>query len=467
MSGGTSAVTLLIVISYFVVTLVIGAALARKNTDTKQYFFAGQNLGYIIVGLVLMSEFLGLGSTVGTAEFAYTNGVGAAWQLVTISVSLLLFAFWIAPKYRKHPEKTISGIVNGEFGPRARRLTSIMMVYALLSVSCALYAGGTATLGPLLGVPRWVSLLIIAAVTVVYLSVGGMRGVALTGALDAILIFVGTGLAAFVGLQRIGGFSGLTSNLDPFMFQPTSMGWGLIAAWLLANIGAIFATQYIVQLLASTADSSTARKASLVGAAAVLPIGVFATLAGMTAAVHFPRANPSEVFGLWATDTNPVVGGLIVTGVGAAMLGTIGAVTHASTQLLSADFIPPVVRRLRLRGTADADLRRARLSNVVLSVLPVPFVLLAPGVLDLVFFARGIRAAIAVVVIAVLLGLKRVEPAAVVVGLALSVVASTGWYLAGNPGGIDETYISIGTPAVAMLLGWLVARRREVEVTVA
>ena len=462
MASTTNLAALAVTGAYLVLTLVIGIFVSRRNSNVAQYMVAGRSLGFVAVGFVLMSEFLGLGSTVGTAEFAYKHGVGAAWQLVSIAAALVLFAFWMAPRYRAHPETTVSGIVNREYGPVARRLTSAMMIYALLSVSCALYAGGTATLVPLLGVPRWVALVIVAVVTITYLMLGGMRAVAITNALDAIMILLGTGLTAIVGLAQVGGFSELRSRLDPFMFDPTSMGWALIIGWFLANIGAIFATQYIVQALASTTDKRTARKASLVGAAAVLPVGFFATAAGMTAAVRFPGADPSQTFGLWATNTAPLIGGLIVTGVGAAMLGTIGAVTHASTQLLSADFIPLVTRRLGLPDSERRDLRLARGTNVLLALLPVPFVLLTPEILDLVFFARGVRAAIAVVVVYVLLGAKRVHPVAVVVGLAASVIASTAWYLAGSPWGVDETYISIGVPVLALAVGWILARRRHI-----
>lgn len=464
MASTTQPAALAVTGGYLAVTLVIGIVLSRCNSDVDQYMVAGRSLGFVAVGFVLMSEFLGLGSTVGTAEFAYQHGVGAAWQLVSIAVALVLFAFWLAPRYRSHPETTVSGIVNREYGPVARRLTSAMMIYALLSVGCALYAGGTATLVPLLGVPRWVALVIVAGVTVTYLMLGGMRAVAITNALDAIMILLGTGLTAVVGLSQVGGFSRLHSELDPFMFDPTSMGWALVIAWFLANIGAIFATQYIVQALASTTDKRTARKASLVGAAAVLPVGFFATTAGMTAAVRFPGANPSQTFGLWAAHTTPLIGGLIVTGVGAAMLGTIGAVTHSSTQLLSADFIPLITRRLGLRESGRRALRLARGTNVLLALLPVPFVLFTPKILELVFFARGVRAAIAVVVVSVLFGAKRVHPVAVIAGLALSVIGSTAWYLAGDPWGVDEIYISIGVPILALAVGWVLAHRRHTVV---
>lgn len=460
MTTTSHVATLAVTAGYLAVTLLIGLAMSRRNHDVDQYMVAGRSLGFVTVGFVLMSEFLGLGSTVGTAEFAYENGVGSAWQLVTIAVALVLFAFVMAPRYRAHPEPTVSGIVNREYGPAARRLTSLMMIYALLSVSCALYAGGTATLVPLLGVPSWAALLIVAGVTVVYLLLGGMRAVAVTNALDACMILVGTGLTAVVGWRQVGGLGGMRADLDPFMFDPTSMGWGLIVAWFLANVGAIFATQYIVQALASTTDQRTAKKASLVGAVAVLPVGLFATTAGMAAAVRFPDADPSQTFGLWAAHTNPIVGGLIVTGVGAAMLGTIGAVTHASTQLLSADFIPPLTRRFGWRESPRRELTIARACNVLLALLPIPFVLLTPKILELVFFARGTRASIAVVVVCVLLGARRVHPAAVVIGLVLAVIGSTTWFLAGSPWGVDETYVSIGIPLVAMGVGWLVVRRR-------
>lgn len=457
MAAGAHVVALAITGGYLISTLVIGFISSRRGGGLNNYLVAGRNLGYLVVGFVLMSEFLGLGSTVGTAEFAHKHGIGAGWQLLTIALALVIFGFWIAPRFRRHPEDTISGMIGATYGRGARLLTSALMVYAMLAVSCALYVGGTATLVPMLSVSRGTALLIIAAATVIYLVVGGMRAVAFTNAMDAVMIIVGTAVAAATGLSQAGGFSGLTTHLNPFMFNPVSIGWGQIIAWLLANIGAVFATQYIVQALSSATTPRTARKASLVAATAVLPVGAFATIAGMAAAVRFPHGDAAQSFGLIAEHANPIAGGLIVAGVGAAMLGTIGAVTHASTHLIVSDVLP------LLRGERQR-VRTARWLNAGFALLPLPFALCAPTILDLVFFARGVRASIAVVLICVLMLPRWNHRPASLFGLGLAVIASSAWYLAGDPWGVDSTYLAIGIPVVAMVIGRLVQPRNAKEV---
>lgn len=458
MTSTRSIGVVILVCAYLIASIVISALIARRNTDRSQYLLAGKSLGVIAVGLVLMSEFLGMGSTVGSAEFAYKHGIGAAWQLVSIALAFIVLAFWLAPRYRAHPEPTVSGIIYREYGTASRYLTSAMMLYALLSVSTAIYLGGTSTLVPILGLPRWIILLVLAAVTLAYLVLGGMRGVALTNALDALLIILGTGVAAVVGLHQVGGLGVLHSKVHPFMFQPTSIGWGIIVAWFLSNLGAIFATQYIVQSLASAKNPATARRASLLAAGAVLPIAFFTTMAGMSASQLFPGQDPSQAFGLIAAHTNPLLGGLIVVGVGAAMLGTLGAITHSCTQLVDSDFIPPIRRRLGRQGRENG-VWQARFVNMFFVLLPVPFVLFVPSILDLVFFARGIRASIAVVIVYVLVGAKRIHPAPVFIALLVSVLGATGWFFAGNPLGINELYVSIIVPILGLLTGWILNHR--------
>ena len=45
----------------------------------------------IVVGILLMSEFIGAKSTVGTAQEAFKSGLAAAWSVLGASIGFLLF----------------------------------------------------------------------------------------------------------------------------------------------------------------------------------------------------------------------------------------------------------------------------------------------------------------------------------------------------------------------------------------
>lgn len=47
----------------------------------------------------MMSEFIGTGSTIGTAQTAYSTGISAAWNLITLALAFALFAYTMAKSF--------------------------------------------------------------------------------------------------------------------------------------------------------------------------------------------------------------------------------------------------------------------------------------------------------------------------------------------------------------------------------
>ncbi|MDV2888069.1 sodium:solute symporter family protein, partial [Alkalihalophilus pseudofirmus] len=84
---------------------------------------------------LMMSEFIGTGSTIGTAQTAYKSGISAAWNLISLALAFVLFAYTMAKKFHERGEYTISGAIAKTYGNRARVITSLIMIYALSVVN--------------------------------------------------------------------------------------------------------------------------------------------------------------------------------------------------------------------------------------------------------------------------------------------------------------------------------------------
>ena len=83
-----------------------------------------------------------------------------------------------------------------------------------------------------------------------------------------------------------------------------------------------------------------------------------------------------------------------------------------------------------------------RILSLVIGVLPLVFVFFVPAILKLSFFTRALRLSIAIVaVIGFYLPLFRSNLGATL-GLLGAAVATTVWYVLGNPYGIDNMYIA-------------------------
>lgn len=368
-----AVVTLGISILYILITTGIGLYTKKFSKNADHFMTAGRSFGPFVVGVLLMSEFIGTGSTIGTAQTAFSKGISASWNLITLALAFVLFAYTLARKFHERGEYTISGAIAKSYGRGAQLVTSVIMIYALSVVNVSMYSGGAAVLSALLHIPTSLAAIITGVVTVLYVSSGGLFAVAYTNLIHAIFKYVGLVLALAAGLAACGGYTNLISQVKPSMLHWTGVGWSTIFAWTIANIGAVFSTQYIIQGICSLSDNAQAKKSSIFAGLLIIPVGIMASLIGLAASILFPSKPSSQAFPLMVTLMDPISGGLVVGGLIAAVFGTVAAGTIGSVALLIKDFYIPLSKN---KPSDKNILFMSRLLTIFMGLLPIPFAIL-------------------------------------------------------------------------------------------
>ncbi|MGY1590948.1 sodium:solute symporter family protein [Geodermatophilus sp. SYSU D00708] len=448
-------IALLMVAGYMLVVAAI-SFLARRSSGTSEGFSSGgRTFPAILIGFLLMSEFIGTSATLGTAQEAYSVGISAAWNVVALSVGFVLFSVLLAKKFKAHGENTISGALARVYGERVRTATSVIMICALLIVAVAIYASGGAILANLLGIDRTWAIVIVGVLAAVYVAVGGMRSVVYTNVLHAVFKFGAVVLLAVIGTMRVGGLDELRARLPATSFAVDGVGWAQIFAWIIAGVGAIFATQYVVQAVATVRDPGRARRASFYTAAMLVPFGLFAALVGMASAVLYPGIDSLDALPVLAVDLDPVLTGLVMCGLTGAILGTSAALAIGTATLLLKDFYQPYFNRA---GDDRKNLVFIRVATLAAGVVPITLALFASDVLAVTFLAKSLRAALAVLVVMMFFAPRYGSRRGALLSILLSIATTIGWFLAGDPFGIDNAYIAVATPLVVMTVAQLTAR---------
>ena len=241
----TNYVALAIVVAYMA-GLGLLPSIVQRSVPTAKPFpsgTTGSGVPAVLVGLMLMSEFIGTSASVGTAQEAYVAGISASWNIIALGAGFLFYAWFLAGKYKESGHNTISGVFAEVYGPSTKVATSLVMIFALQIVAVALYAGGGAILSVLLAVDRTLATVICGVVAVLYVFVGGMRSVVYTNVIHSLMKYAGIGIVFYFGLTRVGGFHELQTRLPAAMFSWTNVGVSQIFAWFIAGIGATFSTQ--------------------------------------------------------------------------------------------------------------------------------------------------------------------------------------------------------------------------------
>ena len=457
----SSAWTVLFMVAGYMVVLATISVVVRRASRTSEGFATGGRVfPAVLIGFLLMSEFIGTSATLGTAQKSYSVGISAAWNVIALAIGFVLFSLLVAKKYKALGENTISGALARYYGEGVRTATSVIMTCALLIVAVAIYASGGAILSTLLGIDRDWAIVIVGVLASLYVVVGGMRSVVYTNVLHAVMKLLVVALLAGIGVSRVGGIGELQAALPASSFSVTGVGWAQIFAWFIAGIGAIFATQYVVQAVVTVRDPGRAQHAGFYSALLLVPFGILAAAVGMVSAVLYPDIESIDALPALAVDIDPLLTGLVMCGLVGAILGSIAALIIGSSTLMLKDFYRPYFNR---EGNDRKDVVFLRIATFAAGVVPVALALFADNVLAVTFLAKSLRAALAVLIVLMFYKPGYGSRRAAVVSIFAALVTTVGWFLIGEPFGIDNAYIAVATPLVIMSVAQLLPRKEPSE----
>src|SRR6266550_1685658 len=291
---------------YFAMLLGVAWWVARRNRDTADdYFLAGRNLGWFLVGASIFASNIGSEHVVGLAGAGATSGVALAHYELH-AWCLLVLGWLFVPFYSRALVYTMPEFLGRRFSPTARWVLSVitLVAHVFTKFAVSIFAGGVvfATLLPEVSLRLggatfnsfWIGSVAVLLLTGLYTVLGGMRAVAYTDALQTFILIVGSGLLTLFGLAKLGGWHELRRVLDPDLFNlwkplvPAGMEgtWapvketGRIAWYFNGNypwLGMLFCApiiglwywctdQYIVQRALGAKDERTARRGSIFAA---------------------------------------------------------------------------------------------------------------------------------------------------------------------------------------------------------
>ncbi|GAA5522115.1 Na+:solute symporter [Aliifodinibius salicampi] len=208
--------------AYMLFSLVIGIYVARKaGKNSTQYFAAGKNMPWWLLGISMVATTFSTDTPNLVANIVRTDGVAGNWVWWAFLLTGMLTVFVYAHLWKRSGvltdvefyELRYSGKMAAFLrGFRAVYLGFVFNVVIMATVSLA----AIKIAGVLMGLSPVETVVITGAVTVIYSSLGGLRGVLLTDLFQFFLAIGGSFIAAYVALNHpdVGGFEGLLQHKD-------------------------------------------------------------------------------------------------------------------------------------------------------------------------------------------------------------------------------------------------------------
>ncbi len=220
----------LLIAGYFAIVFGIAwwAYLKEKQSQTTtEYFLAGRNLGWWVIGAAVFSSNIGSEHLVGLAGSGATDGVAMAHYELH-AWCLLVLAWVLVPFYMRSQVFTMPEFLEKRFSPINRTVLSVisLVAYVLTKLAVGIFAGGVvfAVMIPevhFMGLDSfWIGSIAVILLTGIYTIMGGMRAVAYTSAIQTLILVIGSACVTIYGLLALAGDGGTIGQ-----------GWEALRHW--------------------------------------------------------------------------------------------------------------------------------------------------------------------------------------------------------------------------------------------
>lgn len=437
---GLETLDWIVIGGYFLVLLGIALwVILQKQKTTEDYFLAGRNMGWFVVGASIFASNIGSEHVVGLA------GTGASDKLPLLIYELhawiVLMLGWVfLPFYARSGVFTMPEFLEKRYSPNARWFLSIfsLLAYILTKVSVTIYAGGV-VISSLLNIDFLTGALATVILTGLYTVLGGMKAVVYTEALQTVILILGAATLTFVGLDAVGGWGELKATVgeDYFdMWRPPSdpdFPWpSLVITSTIVGIWYWCTDQYIVQRVLTAKNIKEGRRGTIWGGfLKLLPVflflipGVIALALKQQGKLEWESAD--QAFPVLMSNLLPAgLRGLVAAGLLAALMSSLASVFNSCATLFTKD----IYEKLR-PGTPEKKLLNiGKIATVIIVFLGIAWIPVMQNISGVLYeYLQSVQSYIAPPITAVfLLGVfsKRINAkgamATLVIGLAIAIV---------------------------------------------
>ena len=381
---------------YFAILVGVAVWVAlQRNKNTEDYFLAGRNVGWFVIGASIFASNIGSEHVVGLAGTGFSSGTPLAHYELHAWIVLLL-GWLFLPFYIRSGAFTMPEFLEKRFDSRSRWFLSVfsLFAYVLTKVSVTIYAGGI-VVSELLNLDFWVGAIGIVVFTGIYTIIGGLKAVVYTETLQTIVLILGSVIITFLGFQEVGGWDELTKTVtevspDHFnMWRPwddPDFPWaGLLFGGTIVGIWYWCTDQYIVQRTLAANNITIGRRGAIFGAyLKLLPILIF--LVPGIIAYALTIQNPEiynvidpvtgveradRAFPMLVTTLLPVgLKGLVAGGLMAALMSSLASVFNSCSTIFTID----IYKQISPEKSEQFLVNVGKMATVVIVVLGIAWI---------------------------------------------------------------------------------------------
>lgn len=347
-----SVLDISIVVGYLAFVVLLGLYFSSKHETAEDYFLAGRNLTWPLIGFSLFASNMSSNSLVGLTGAGYKTGFSVfsyEWMAIVV---LIIFAVFFLPFYLKNRIYTVPEYLEKRFDYFTRAYASVIAIIlnVLVDISATLYAGGILVQLIFPQFELWQIIAVLSIIAGLYTISGGLSAVVYTDAIQAIILIFGSMLITYFAWEASGGFEEVMKITAPEHFdiirgtEDEELPWPALFGVLLIGFYFWGTNQYITQRTLASKSTLEGQWGSMFAGFLKLSILFVMIFPGAFARVLYPdfevmdQLYPTMLFDLLPKG----VLGLVLAGFIAALMSSIDSGLNSVSTLVTMDFVDKI-----------------------------------------------------------------------------------------------------------------------------
>ena len=352
----------LIPLVLFLVVALCVSVLVRRRSRTegskgfvKEYFIGSRALGGFVLAMTTIATYGSVSSFVGGPGQAWLVGWGWVYMAV-VQVTALVLLYGIVGKKlalvsRRIDAVTVIDVIRARYRSDVlANASAVIVVLFFAATMVAQFVGGAKLFEAVTGYSYLVGLALFGVAVILFTTIGGFRGVAVTDALCGIAMLVGIFVLAAGILSAGGGYENIMDTIranHPEMLEP--FGGGQMPAtlyftqWLLVGVFTFVLPQSMVRCMGFR-DTKALRGAMIMGTVIIGIMMIGVTSLGVLAAgvldgslADYGSSVDNIIPATIARTLPPWLAGIAIIGPIAASISTVSSLLIASSSAIVKD----------------------------------------------------------------------------------------------------------------------------------
>ena len=379
-----------IIVGFYCVGIVslatyVSRAKSGEERSAEDYFLAGRTLPWWAIGASLIAANISAEQIIGMSGQGFVVGMAiAVWEL-TAAIALIIMAKYFLPLFLEKKIYTMPQFLEQRFDKRVSLVLSFfwLIVYIFINLTSVLWLGSLA-INALTGLDLFYGLVLLAIFSLAYSLSGGLKAVAMTDAVQVILLIFGGLAVSFIALNIISESNGVIEGMrvvmnempekfDMVLSTDNPSYKDLPGVWILLGLGVWIGhffywgfNQYITQRALAAKDIKEAQKGVMFAAYLKLLMPIVIVLPGICAPILFPMLEKSD-------QAYPTMMSLLPNGLlgltFAALIAAIVSSLASMSNSISTIFTMDIYKYFKNENVSQSNLIQVGRMTVIISVL--------------------------------------------------------------------------------------------------